>query len=337
MNRVLKRPMFRIGGSTGTGITSGLDRKGYAEGPIGDDRVRTDAQRIFDIGVDLRKDNLIKQGSMVPGSVPSFLTSFGLNLLSATPRGNIFQTAATAAQQPFQQFQQARLLEQEKARARRDAALSSAVASAVDLERERIEATAGTDYAKKQEIDLLSKIYDNKVKKIEEELAGLQPNDPSRQSLEAEVDKLRKQQQEEARSILTGATTTHEFLKDIVLAGIKSGDITVEIATSLFPELKPLVELMEAQGSKDGGRIGYQIGGNVSEEVMETAQDTGQVQDLTYTELRSRLPQSIDDSVVKLLANSKQALLAFANIRDQQDVDQFNQTYGVDLTIPQEG
>ena len=95
--------------------------------------------------------------------------------------------------------------------------------------------------------------------------------------------------------------------------------------------------MLEAQGAKDGGRIGYQIGGNVSEEVMETAQDAGQVQDLTYTELRARLPQSVDDSVVKLLANSKQALLAFANIRDQQDVDQFNQTYGVDLNIPQEG
>ena len=131
MNRVLKRPMFRIGGSAGTGITSGLERQNYSEAG----RVKQDAQRIFDIGVDLRKDNLIKQGSMVPGSVPSFLTGFGLNLLSATPRGNIFQTAATAAQQPFQQFQQARLLEQEKARARRDAALSSAVASAVDLER----------------------------------------------------------------------------------------------------------------------------------------------------------------------------------------------------------
>jgi hypothetical protein len=336
MNRVLKRPMFRIGGSAGTGITSGLERKGYKKGPTGDDRVRTDAQRIFDIGVGLRKDNLIKQGSMVPGSVPSFLTGFGLNLLSATPRGNIFQTAATAAQQPFQQFQQARLLEQEKARARRDAALSSSVASAVDLERERIEATAGTDYAKKQEIDLLGKIYDNKVGKIEEELSGLQPNDPSRQSLEAEVDKLRKQQQEEARSILTGATTTDEFLKDTVIAAIKAGELTLEQAAALFPELKPL---LDAQGEelKDGGRAGYQIGGNVSEEVMETAQDTGQVQDLTYTELRSRLPQSVDDSVVKLLANSKQALLAFANIRDQQDVDQFNQTYGVDLNIPQEG
>ena len=31
-NRVLKRPMFRMGGSSNEGITSGLDRVGYAEG-----------------------------------------------------------------------------------------------------------------------------------------------------------------------------------------------------------------------------------------------------------------------------------------------------------------
>ena len=35
MNRTLKRPMFRMGGSTGTGITSGLDRPGYKEGTPG--------------------------------------------------------------------------------------------------------------------------------------------------------------------------------------------------------------------------------------------------------------------------------------------------------------
>ena len=34
MNRVLKRPMFRMGGAAGTGITSGLDtpRQQYDEG-----------------------------------------------------------------------------------------------------------------------------------------------------------------------------------------------------------------------------------------------------------------------------------------------------------------
>jgi hypothetical protein len=56
---------------------------------------------------------------------------------------------------------------------------------------------------------------------------------------------------------------------------------------------------------------------------------------LTFAELRSRLPQEISDSIVQLLATSDEALLQFANIRTQQDVDQFNQTYKVDLVLPQ--
>ena len=81
MNRTLKRPMFRIGGSAGTGITSGLDqpRKQYANGT--------------------QMPNFQMSG------LPGFLTSFGLNLLSTPPRGNIFQTAATAAQDPFRRLQ----------------------------------------------------------------------------------------------------------------------------------------------------------------------------------------------------------------------------------------
>ena len=86
MNRVLKRPMFRIGGSAGTGITSGLDqpqkmanggRTGYANGT----------------------PNFQMSG------LPGFLTSFGLNLLATPPQGNIFQTAATAAVDPFNRLQ----------------------------------------------------------------------------------------------------------------------------------------------------------------------------------------------------------------------------------------
>ena len=81
MNRILKRPMFRIGGSAGTGITSGLDqpRKQYANGT--------------------------QMPSFQATGLPGFLTSFGLNLLSTPPQGNIFQTAATAARDPFNRLQ----------------------------------------------------------------------------------------------------------------------------------------------------------------------------------------------------------------------------------------
>ena len=84
MNRILKRPMFRIGGSAGTGITSGLDqpRKQYSTGT-----------------------NPYAMGSFQATGLPGFLTQFGLNLLSTPPQGNIFATAATAARDPFAALQ----------------------------------------------------------------------------------------------------------------------------------------------------------------------------------------------------------------------------------------
>ena len=63
-----------------------------------------------------------------------------------------------------------------------------------------------------------------------------------------------------------------------------------------------------------------------------------QTQDLTYDELRARLPREITNDVVTLISTSKSALLTdFANIQTQQDVDNFNQTYNVNLVLPQEG
>ena len=81
MNRVLQRPMFRIGGSAGTGITSGLDqpRKQYANGT--------------------------QMPNFQMGGLPGFLTGFGLNLLATPPQGNIFATAATAARDTFNRLQ----------------------------------------------------------------------------------------------------------------------------------------------------------------------------------------------------------------------------------------
>jgi hypothetical protein len=56
---------------------------------------------------------------------------------------------------------------------------------------------------------------------------------------------------------------------------------------------------------------------------------------LTYEELRVRLPKEITNDVVKLLSASDEALLEFSNIATQQDVDEFNVKYGVELVLPQ--
>jgi len=126
MNRVLKRPMFRIGGSAGTGITSGLDRPGYRRG-VGPNMLDVAGPLVSrptlntstvvnrpvpEVGF-LSKQKGVGLG---PGTLPGFLTQFGLNLASATPRGNIFATAASAAQEPFQTFQQAKFAEAQSER-----------------------------------------------------------------------------------------------------------------------------------------------------------------------------------------------------------------------------
>jgi hypothetical protein len=340
MNRILKRPMFRMGGSSGTGITSGLDRQNYFQG----DKVESDAQKIFDLEQKMREANQIERLRGAPGSVPSFLTNFGLNLLAQPGGKNIFQTAAKAAQQPFNQFQQARLLEQERGRKRRDDAISTSIASAVDLERERLKAAGeiggGDEFKFQAQIKAITQ-YTNrndtltsentKLRTEKQELLNQRGPNVDEAAIRNRVMEIDKALEKNNKEI---------SLNNRLLRQIEGEDpLRVPEATAILEEYgidSPQYKEFK-EGRAEGGRAGYQIGGNVSEEVMETADDTGTVQDLTFTELRARLPQSIDNTVVQLLANSKQALLEFANIRDQQDVDQFNQQYGVNLTIPQEG
>jgi len=81
---ILKRPMFKLGGSAGEGITSGLKpRQGYVSG-----------ERVEEI--------MNLYGTSPKGyNINDFLIQLGLNLASGTPRGNIISTAAHEAKEPF--------------------------------------------------------------------------------------------------------------------------------------------------------------------------------------------------------------------------------------------
>ena len=142
-NRILKRPMFRMGGST-DGILSGLDtprleasRQGYQDG----DRVNRGAdvrQRVETIrGI---YDDILPQRDRrgMPGSVSNFLTGFGLNLLAQPGGSNIFQTAAKAAQTPYQQFVASRQREKDEDRALTQAIIGDAIEQESDEEIARL-------------------------------------------------------------------------------------------------------------------------------------------------------------------------------------------------------
>ena len=119
MKRILKRPMFKMGGDVeNVGIMDGM-RKRYSKGtnPEDIDATYNAADAFFkptnestmptnmstaDSRLQRRLD-LINR--LTPGpNLNQFLIDFGLNLASGPPRGNILSTAAAAARDPFQRF-----------------------------------------------------------------------------------------------------------------------------------------------------------------------------------------------------------------------------------------
>ena len=381
-----------MGGSTGTGITSGLDapRQQYDEG----NRVR----KLFEERREMFNQTLPDQRSgFMPGSVSSFLTDFGLNLLSATPRGNIFATAASAAKDPFKSFQSARAQEMSDRKALDQAILGDVISEdfksrqqqklidagfeekKMELENEiKLLEIEGTQDALKRaetlknDLIVLEKDYELQKKygttgrdfdpgaaaKTSNVVKGL---DDEKLTLTQEAEQIKitpenertAEQNKRLREIETRLGSIDDIRANILkesslIEKIGALDQTDQLNTIVDQNMAKGMTYEEAfkaaleqfkflQNMADGGRAGYQIGG------MATPQQTSQTiqespaQDLTYSELRSRLPNSISDQVVQLLANSKQALLDFAEIRTQQDVDQFNQQYDVTLTLPQEG
>ena len=100
--------MFRKGGSAGEGITSGLaPRQGYQDG---------ESVQPFDLRnatMEQLRAEAQKQGFQAPPMQPdrslgNFKIDFGLDLLSRSPSGNIFQTAGAAAKEPFANFRASR-------------------------------------------------------------------------------------------------------------------------------------------------------------------------------------------------------------------------------------
>ena len=101
MNRTLRRPMFRMGGSA-EGLTSGLaPRQGYKDPGL----VEQLQQKKSII------DALAPRQPRQDRSMSNFLIDFGLDIASRPPSGGIFSTAAAAAKNPFAKFQQAKQMQ----------------------------------------------------------------------------------------------------------------------------------------------------------------------------------------------------------------------------------
>ena len=95
MSRFLHRPMFRRGGSTGEGITSGL-RQGYQDGKLAQVQ---DQLRILDTMAPAPERPKSRAGA-------DFWLNFGTNILAQPGGRPILQTLGTAGREPLARYQQ---------------------------------------------------------------------------------------------------------------------------------------------------------------------------------------------------------------------------------------
>jgi hypothetical protein len=377
MSRILSRPMFRKGGSAGEGITSGLaPRQGYQN--AGDVK-QNDLSKINNIKdmnpqqlLDLSKQLAFQAPPMQPDrSLGNFKIDFGLDLLSRSPSGNIFQTAGAAAKEPFANFRasraaynkaanerainrynsqtgmfetllgaQAKILGSEGgsktfAKQANDAEIQALMTELfeLDAQQQTDQALSDEEYAQQQAI-------------LMQRLQGYTGKNPAVTSLFGN--------KEQATLVIEGIqndiTNSEEIIKvmgpDGEMIEVVEGDYADEnpkyIAEETAKRYIALYNKMlkESMGLAEGGRAKYNMGGDVMEEQVTEISETQPKEiaptgdSLSYEELRARLPKEVTDDIVVILAESPQALIDFAEIQTQTDVDEFNMKYGVNLSLP---
>ena len=358
MNRTLRRPMFRMGGSTGEGITSGLQapRQGYATNE--DNLVKeNDLSKVDLRNMDMQQlKNLAAQMSYQPRgtNINDFLINFGLDLVSRPKSGNIFSQVAASAKDPYAQFTKGKQSAAEQRYASESDMFKTLIAAKADM----VGGEGGKTYAKLEIANDIEKTMteiiklETRIKSGEKNLENQLNKKQARLnylSKENTIGKSLMQQTDFAEKVLKGITKTLQAETIIQPDGTKKlkypeGKSDPELLKEAFRQYAAFFENVpevetEEEEKADGGRIGYQEGMSVQPAGMPMGQEPmtmDQGPKIDYATLRARLPQEITDDIVKLISASPEALEDFATIATQQDVDQFNKTYNVNLVLPAE-
>jgi hypothetical protein len=344
--------MFRIGGSANEGITSGLaPRQGYANGLSEELRKKRMSEILtgettLGEAQDLSRSLAYQPRGVTPADA---LIEFGLDIASRPPEGSIFSTAAASAKEPFQRYS--------KSKAESEAAK---YVSESDMFKTLIQAGATAA----GEEGLAGKTEQWKMEQIPglvdsiSQISAIAKEDRTQEQknqLESDRIKLGRLEKEDpfVAWFLSQEKIGLGLFKDIkgklIIKDTQSktskydpalGEDDPQLIIDAYIEFRKQVKRM---GKAEGGRIGYQNAGPVMGQGMPTQMPTTEdampeeLGDISYEELRARLPQEVSDEVVRLLANSAEALEDFATIQTEQDISNFNKKYGVNLVLPAEG
>ena len=356
MNRVLKRPMFRRGGSADGGITSGL-RQGYAKKgsvqKVEDDVMLGDWLKTATLG-DI--DKFVKQRSYKPRgtNVYDFMTGMGINLLSQPAHGNIWQQGARASKEPYEKYLTGKRSAAEQEYGSQADLFKTMIGAQADILSAEAEGKAeGKGWLEQWKFEQIP-ILNKKIRDLTAKQAPPQGDGTITADEELELENSIDQK---------GRIVSLDPVTEAWLKTKDGGYAVVDMKDRLLEEDQKLPEEeRKYKGKKDiqltidaidavnrelraeGGRAGYANAGAVMPgQPMQAAMPTDQgseappeIQTIDYETLRARLPNTITDDIVRLIASSAEAMEDFATIQTQQDISNFNKKYGVELILPAE-
>ena len=297
MNRTLKRPMFRMGGSANSGITSGLDtpKRGLVDGP-------GKYSQSVDMGEVLRKTAEDARDPKVLESykpylerpkgeaMNRFLMDFGLNLMSTPPSGSGFTglltTGARAAKEPtarlFKDIDDRRLTKQ----AAEADLFKTLLQGNIDVAAEAAGNEGGAKTYSQLEISKKIKEEVSTIARLKKELSALPKegtpnfNQDTKDALMLELrqsseslDFLRKNNPN-AEALLKNDTIVDGLVASIMQELSKDrekypkGMQDKQLYIDAIAEFQAIIQgaktgVTTRTPNADGGRIGYMIGGGV--------------------------------------------------------------------------
>ena len=393
MTRFLHRPMFRRGGSTGGGITSGLTRPGYKRGRVvepGGYGGTDDFTNLMKGYPKAWKEYQEEIGEYPKGSSGAdFWLNFGTNILAQPGGRPILQTLGTAAKDPLKQLQQQKAMERhgkreeakdflntyiggmsemlggdsaasifkdEKMAARAREAYTAQVAHN-DKWNPEWETMTAEDLKENQDYrdwENERRLIDSDISIFEEETGidmetALGGKERIREIQDAWATKLKQSEEMMTHPDTGEQIEIGEFFTDPGNRGYLYQKVYQMMLDFVAQEKRKRRKWKGIYKTyESGGRAGYQGGELVEQEdvniqtprgdisMQETVEEGAEPDQLSYEELRSRLPVEITDDIVRLLVSSAAALGDFAQIQTQVDVDTFNSKYGVNLVLPSE-
>jgi len=369
MSRILKRPMFKMGGSTGAGITSGLSRQGYHAG----ERV-TAADILAEWGPAPRSSN-----------VYDFLTEWGLNMASSPPMGNIFSTAAGTAKEPYSRFMKGKseadkLNYAMKIQASQAAQAENVAAEKMAFEKSKLAYEKERDIADRELQKHLGELEAKGEKEFILERINAYWDPKIAEAHPSQRADLTKQKESDAYNVIVlgeDISDKYKILNNEAAYSLAIGNAETEIQSTINPTTKNIwqeadagyneafqllinkylrlaTKFLDPDKKASGGRVGRALGGGMTEDVNVMTKTPGGISDInvsetverdpgetkeiniSYDQLRDRLPPQISDDIVLLLSQSYEAFADFAEIQTQADVNEFNTKYNVQLFLPQQ-